>query len=126
MKVEKLSVRIVAEGAKEQPGEVNSQHWTVRERAFRALKILAICWAIAVPTILIPGLHFVLPPIFLIGGVIGAFFKWRETVLITAEVLECPACGAANSLLPSRPEWPLFQRCGSCEAYLRLEKNSAV
>lgn len=66
--------------------------WTMLERLRRAAVGLAISWSLAGVSIIIPGLHFILPPILLLAGPI--VFVWRFVVRSSFTEVNgvCPRC----------------------------------
>ncbi len=93
-----------------------------RQRIGRALRALGICWGLAVASVLVPVLHFLLVPGFLIAGPLLASYRWGEHLTVLAVRGECPGCGAAQGIkigLPPTTRMPL--RCESCRRQLILE-----
>ena len=56
------------------------------------LKKLALFWGLAIVSIFIPVLHFVLVPAFLITGVVSFFNQFKHTHLINKGEYVCPSC----------------------------------
>ena len=65
-------------------------------RTQRALKALAICWGLALATILIPIAHFVLVPGFFIAGIVLGLRKLNEPATVTEVGGVCPRCGGCD------------------------------
>lgn len=90
-----------------------------QERFSRAAKMFGIFFGVALLTVFVPVLHFVLPPLFLIVGMV---FFWT-TYLETGEVLEgeytCPNCKHKMILPKEAEDWPKEQRCGGCSFMLK-------
>ncbi len=66
---------------------------TPKARARRAAKVTGIFWGIATFTILLPALHFVLPPLFFGGGLYFGVKVWRQAEVVRNAQGPCPACG---------------------------------
>ena len=73
-------------------GEANLETLSSNERLFRSTKRSAIFLAIAVICILIPMLHFVLVPGFLILSIVTFIRTMKESELVRKAQGECPAC----------------------------------
>lgn len=98
--------------------------WTMLERLRRGAVGLALCWSLAGVSIIIPGLHFVLPPVLLLVGPV--VFVVRVLVRSSFVKVEgpCPRCKAARSLpLGSRVQAETNVFCDGCgnQLTLRLE-----
>lgn len=68
------------------------RHWEPRERLLRALQALGMGWGAAVFAVLLPVLHWVLVPAFLIAGPVFAFMRYQERMTVLAARGPCPAC----------------------------------
>lgn len=88
-------------------------------RAKRAVGRLLLCWGAALPTVLIPLLHFVLPPTLLIAGVVLGVRAFGQRVEGGAGQLPCPKCAAAVST-QGEFGWPLGLYCASCAASIEV------
>jgi hypothetical protein len=91
------------------------------ERLARAGKMFGIFFGVALLTVFIPILHFILPPLFLIAGTV---FFWT-TYMETGEVLEgeytCPNCKHKMVIPHEAEDWPKEQRCGGCSFLLKTQ-----
>jgi hypothetical protein len=95
-------------------------HLTPGERLARSGKRLGLLWALGFMSIVIPVLHFCLPPLLLLGGLVGAALAYGATVrLEAAQAVTCPQCGAAITLQAARYGWPLRFDCKACGASIR-------
>ena len=106
-------------------GEVRLQRWTRSGRLRRAGKALGMCWGLATASVLLPGVHFVLVPAFLLAGPILAVQRWSQKSGVLGGVGRCPACRARVDLEARPDEWPLFDVCSACHAQVRVQKASA-
>ncbi|MFT3708445.1 MAG: hypothetical protein QM817_12405 [Archangium sp.] len=86
----------------------------VGRRAMRAGVRLAICWAIALPCVLVPLLHFVLVPGFVLAGVIMAVLAARATVEVTSPSITCPKCTKLTKIEAGTTGWPITIWCSEC------------
>jgi hypothetical protein len=121
---ESIPVRIHGVRETVTSGQVEQLSWDKAQRTRRALKALGICWGIALCTVLIPILHFILVPLFLISGPIVFFWVASQERMITGGKGICPECGKAIDLMKSPPRWPLSDLCSHCQARLSIERAS--
>jgi len=105
-------------------GEVQIVTFSNSERTVRALKVLGICWGIGLFSILIPVLHFVLPPIFLLAGPIVGLMRYS----IKSKILEgqgiCPICAADFKITPTKATFPLDDICEACHRHVLISPLS--
>ncbi len=106
-------------------GEVRFQSWDRRARLGRAALAWAAFWGVALVSVVIPVLHFLLVPGFLIAGPIAAFRRWRQQSGILGGEGKCPKCGVRMFIEAHPDEWPLFDICGACRASVRIEAEGA-
>jgi predicted RNA-binding Zn-ribbon protein involved in translation (DUF1610 family) len=93
---------------------------TPPERFVRSGKRLGLLWALGFLSLVLPVLHFCLPPLLLLGGVVGAALAYGATVrLEEAQAVTCPQCGTAITLASARYGWPLRFDCKACGASIR-------
>jgi hypothetical protein len=95
-------------------------HLTPGERLARSVKRLGLLWALGFLSLVLPVLHFCLPPLLLLGGLVGAALAYGGTVrLDAAQSPTCPQCGASITLQAARYGWPLRYDCKHCGASIR-------
>jgi len=104
-------------------GEARLQVWDKRERMTRALKHLGMCWAAAVVSVLVPLLHIVLVPSFLIAGPIIAWLTSGKESVILGGKGACPECGASFAIARSENNWPISDLCTQCYKPVTIEKE---
>ena len=63
-----------------------------QERALKGIKTFFIFFTAAVVSIIIPVLHFVLVPAFLIAAFVMGYLKYKEMGSIDLSNLTCPEC----------------------------------
>jgi hypothetical protein len=83
-------------------------------RAMRAATRWVGLWVLAVGSILVPLLHFVLVPGFFIAGPLLAMLAFRETVVVTSTQVTCPKCGKQSGIETGTTGWPAGLRCTHC------------
>lgn len=111
-------------GSKSTPGEVRIIEWNSRERLIRAAKVLALCWGIALITIPIPMVHFVVPPIMLLVGPFLFYVNYKQENGVAGGQGTCPSCSQKFDVVSGKLRWPIFEICNHCKSHVRLEKNS--
>ena len=94
--------------------ELDVQPLSTGQRAMRALTRVGVCWAVAIPCVLVPLLHFVLVPgLLLLGPILGAL-AFRATVEVTSRQVTCPKCTKETAIEPGTMGWPVGLRCAHC------------
>jgi len=99
---------------------------TAPARARRAWLTLLAGWGLAVASVFIPVLHFILVPAFLFGTPLVAWSRWKERVRLLSADGMCPACGElqhfteTGALQGDRPV-----RCDRCRRQLMLHVDPA-
>jgi hypothetical protein len=92
-----------------------------RQRILRAAGVLVACWGIGVVSILIPLLHFILVPGFLIAGPVLAIRRLGEKVTVLGARGTCPACTREQEFgVRSRWREELPVTCQACSRGLQL------
>lgn len=101
--------------------------WTLLERLRRGAVGLALCWSLAGVSVIIPGLHFVLPPVLLLLGPV--VFVVRVLVRASFVTVDgpCPRCKEPRSLsLGSRVQEETNVFCDGCGNQLTLTLEPAA
>jgi hypothetical protein len=108
--------------------DLSTAGWVIRrdlsnsERLKRSLKIFAVFFLMACMAVFVPVLHFILPPLLLIGGTVLAVAEYAGTgEMINGEVT-CPNCKKVMELPRETEEWPRNQRCTGCSFSLVIDK----
>jgi len=105
-------------------GILKGQRFTLRQRRKRAVMIWAILWALALVSVLIPLVHFVLVPALLVAGPVAAYFRYRVEAVVETAVGECPLCHQSITLpLDFSTELPHWDNCPQCGGHLQLLEN---
>lgn len=118
-------IKVIADVSDERtsPGELTVKIYNPTDKMFQALKRLAFFWLVAIGSVLIPILHFVLVPLFLVLGVFFAVRTYRSEGAIIAGTTTCPHCKAEITVQPSELQWPVTEICQSCARVVRLRKD---
>lgn len=97
------------------PGYVMRRDLSPGERMLRAAKITGILFGIAFFTIFIPILHFILPPLFLLAGLVMGFFTWTGKGDVQGGQAQCAVCHKDFPLGAEAESWPKTMRCPHCQ-----------
>jgi hypothetical protein len=90
-------VRLEVKGKPSTQGTAKVQPRTVGERVFRALKLWAIFFACAVPTVIFPP-HVIIPSLIIVTGTVLSILRFKETESLLSLDAPCPTCGATGKL----------------------------
>ncbi len=90
---------------------------TDRARFMRATRTSALLFGLAVVSLPIPPIHWILVPGFLIAAIVSFFVRIRTDELLEGHVT-CPKCHGAFDVESQPPSWPLDQTCHHCKAQL--------
>lgn len=101
-------------------GVVHVRHVSIARRLFRAGLILLFWTVIAGCSIIIPLLHFVLPPIFLCVGVYLSIRSFRRVEVIGAGEGTCPYCEKPFQIYPRALAFPFSDVCSDCHRSVRI------
>ena len=93
-------------------------------RLFRAMKGLGICWAIAVFCVLIPILHFILVPLFLLIGIVMFLQQFGQKFYFASGSVRCPSCQTDMKPREGAFDWPKEEICGNCRAILKIYRKN--
>lgn len=102
--------------------QVEIEELTSSGRAMRGLKALGICWAIAVFCILIPMLHFILVPAFLLLGGLMFMQQWGQKFWFVEGTIRCPSCQTELKPRVGTFDWPKREICNNCRADLDISR----
>lgn len=114
----------VSAGEKVAQGQAAVQIWSSRQRTARAIRTFALGLVISAISLLIPFLHFVLPPIFLLITLIASRSVYLQQKQILGGYATCPACQKEFSIISGYSEWPLIANCSNCNRPLRIEPKA--
>lgn len=117
------SVSVVGSSGKSVSGKVIIKEWTEAEKLRRGLKALGVCWGAMLVAVLIPVLHFLLVPLFLISGPIVALWFYQQKSTILGGKSECPDCGKELNIIKTSEKWPLKDVCSACYAQVEIVKK---
>ncbi len=122
--VDELPASLTYVGRPSTAAVMSVRHHARRERVGRALRTLGACWGLAIVTVLVPVLHFVLVPGLLIAGPLVALQRLRERMTVIGARGDCPGCGAPQDFaVGSAPAPRMALRCATCSRQVFLEPN---
>lgn len=106
-------------------GSVELKVWDKKERTTRALKALGFTLGLAVISVLIPILHFILVPTFILASPIVFFWIAGQEQVILGGKGNCPNCHKEFEIARSAVTWPLSDICNHCQAELKIDQVGA-
>lgn len=107
--------------------EATVADWTMLERLRRAAVGMAISWSLAGVSIMIPGLHFILPPVLILAGPIVFIVRFVVSSSFVEVNGVCPRCKEPRKLPTSgkvADETNVF--CDGCGNQLTMRVIKAV
>lgn len=104
-------------------GSADRRDLSQSERWRRAGKVFGLAFLVAFFTIFIPVLHFILPPLILLGGCVISFTTYMENSEVLKGEIPCPNCAKAITLTRESEEWPKTVRCPGCAYTLQIERR---
>jgi hypothetical protein len=117
----KVNVQISDNSGNSSQGEVYIKIWTQAERTQRALKWGAITWLAALFCVLIPILHFILVPFFLILGPILSVKIYKQESVVQGGQGSCPRCHKNLKIEKAKAVWPISDLCTECQNAVKIE-----
>jgi hypothetical protein len=119
-------VRVIAamDADHESEASLDVQELTTSERTKGALKKLGLFWAMAVGSIFLPVMHFVLVPTFFIVGIVQCSLTFQLTKILHESELTCPKCKSKFMLPASAFNWPKREACPKCQSPLLIQMKT--
>jgi hypothetical protein len=103
------------------PGILHVRHFDGRERLVRALAVLGACWGVGLATVIVPLVHFVVPPLMLVLGPVMAWRRYRVAAQNERVTGSCPSCGQEITLeLDASDVLPLWTYCPPSDDPIQL------
>jgi hypothetical protein len=103
MKTREIQLRLEVSGSANTTGVLRVLDRSRAQRAGRALGGLALCWGVGAACVFIPLVHFVMPALLLVTGVVLAVVRWRDSASIVGLEVACPQCLVTGKLVTSGP-----------------------
>ena len=111
---------LVVSGERRVGGTIDVACFSKEARRKRAAKTGAICLMVALVCVGIPGAHFILVPSMLLLTPFLVLRAYRVMSLIENVNATCAVCGGVLTSLSSKENYPLYERCLSCQRENRL------
>lgn len=94
---------------------------TMANRVKRAFLSMGVCVFLALVSVFIPLMHFILPPTFLITGVVLAITRLREETSLVEVRGNCPRC-KIEKVFPAQGRFvdKRTLRCSQCAEQMKL------
>lgn len=118
---EEINVNLHLSGKQPQTGTVRVKHWSKSQRVLRGLKALFIVWAIGAVTLVVPLIHFVLPPFCLLLGPVFFSIAHAKKSIIEGGNGTCPNCLKEFSIVNAAHKWPIADVCPNCHRHLTIQ-----
>lgn len=113
---EQQPVLIRGRGDETSAGTLHVSIYSARARAIRAARALALWWALALLSVLIPLAHFILVPLFLVTGPVMACKRYRAAEVSERVEGHCPLCHNPITIRLGPAEKPvLWKYCPVCQ-----------
>src|SRR3990167_5158528 len=116
-----MKIKVYSQRDKCAVHELQAHVFTQHERMKRALVRLFSFIALAVISILIPVLHFILVPLFGLLAPFIAVKTYQEEVIIDECTLTCPECQKPAAFSKNSGQWPLHNSCSHCRNRIYFE-----
>lgn len=113
-------------GDKSCVGVLQVQIFSKEERRKRALKWGGGAFLIALATLPLPLVHFVVPPLFILIAPFVARYQWRQERLIYGGVASCPVCSKDFPFAKRQPSFPFDDVCTSCRQAIRVTEATKI
>jgi hypothetical protein len=118
-----LSAIVTSTSGKIGNATVSVHSYSRMERSLRGIGIFVVWFLIAAVSILIPILHFILVPLFLLIGVAHAFSRAATVSIVKEGSGTCPECGAPFTIVSRALRWPFSEVCDGCSRQLQISEN---
>lgn len=119
------ALRIIGSPGRERIDSAVVELWSPGTRLVHGAKVLGVCWLISAITIFVPVAHFILVPLFFLGGIAGIVWRARQKGVFRASRLTCPQCEHNLGLDGELFELPLYRECPGCSQRLFIEASQA-
>ncbi len=113
-----------AHSTHEEIGTAEVIQLTTTERLKIILTRTGVFFVLAMVSVLIPGLHFILVPAFLIATIAAGLSSSRYSMNVIGGQVNCPHCKNPITLFAMPISWPLVFVCQKCASSVRLYPTS--
>ncbi|MBS1961546.1 MAG: hypothetical protein JST04_04980 [Bdellovibrionales bacterium] len=101
-------------------GKVEVVTFDAKARSRRALKILGMCWGMALLCIPIPIIHFTVLPTLLIAGVVLFVRMSGQSSQILGGEGTCPECRKTFRIAKADHRFPMDELCEHCRTSVSI------
>ncbi len=108
-----------------EPATVEVQMWGLPQRRLRCLRTLGIWWGLALVSIAVPILHFILVPLFLLIGLVAAPVAMQRKSMVLGGKGRCPFCAEPFVIVAHPDRWPLRDICTACHRHVSIERRDS-
>ncbi|UOF02266.1 hypothetical protein [Bdellovibrio reynosensis] len=119
--MEKIKILSNVSDERRNPGEVEVEYFSPRQRTQVALKKLFLFWGIALVSVLIPIFHFVTVPLFFGLGLFFAYRSYQSQGQVLSGETHCPHCQNKIVVQKAELQWPISEICQNCARVVRIE-----
>jgi len=119
-----ISLKTIGPNGSSGTGSGNITQWSKFERSLRALKLFGLCLSLAFISVFVPGLHFILVPGFLLGGVIGSIVLFFKKEILSSGKVSCPVCKELQPIQNAKIDWPVAAICPVCSTTFYFQDAS--
>ncbi|WP_413291164.1 hypothetical protein [Bdellovibrio sp. HCB337] len=109
-----MQIQVYTQRDKSSIRELKASVFSQQERLKRSLIKLFAFLGLALVSVLIPVMHFVLVPLFAILAPFFARKTYQEEVVLEACTIECPECHQNTQVSKTSGQWPLHNICSHC------------
>lgn len=93
-------------------------------RVQKAVRNIAICWALMIAGAFVPMLHFIFVPGFFLLGLFMAANGYVDDIEISSGEYVCAKCSSPVALARHDDQWPIWSRCETCKVDVGIEKST--
>lgn len=115
-----------ADASRETTGIGYRRLFSSSERVARAIKVGGVWVIVILLSALVPILHFVLVPLFLLLSLFFTYATYMEQGQLVKGEFNCPNCQRLNHLSDESDDWPKERRCSDCGSLLKLSNLPMV
>lgn len=102
-------------------GMLDVEEYDSATRMRNALKSLALFWALALVSVILPIAHFVLVPGFFLAGPFVAYTKYNQQSKVVGGKAQCAACRSPLKIESGTLKMPMTELCDQCWKKNKIE-----
>lgn len=101
-------------------GSLKIIRFSQAERSARSMKFAGLCLLASLISVVIPMMHFVLVPLFLLASPVVAIWVMRQEYQVLGGNGKCPKCGADFTPEVSKLDFPVQDVCAKCHGAVQI------